>query len=483
MNGKVEFQDGTTLPISQVSNIVPSTAFQGEPHVQVCDQLLGQFQDRDSRHIFLNTLSKKSSRARAITALLFLARRTTNPLIRIESDVVEERFQPLFGDQVTLVFHGSPKSNALDRFEIVRFLGKALLHTIFRFAGVFFSKRQGPTVIRAWVDSTDRAYRDQIDHHPLVVFPFFGSHLRQLKYLIRLVRQRRPFRVAGVPYRIRDLLAVAFFWNRRDQTITAAELHGFERLATRLIGAGIETIYTTDEYEVASFVLHERLIQSGIQSINRSHGIATYGPCVTYSVFRCHTESQAKFYQMRGSVGRFEIKPFQLNSRPLRRPDDTNYSPVFLYLMGNWRLAGKKFEEQLELTTIESLLQVSKKTSIPLILKAHPNMGRSHRRDLESRFGISIIDQVDQPLETAHPIVMTLLSSAYYDYFHWGPVIICRNNDLDPTLVYGDDVVTYHVGSEEADLEKYMSPEHWNQQMQTQLERAERTADLAPSKK
>ena len=164
----VEFRNRSTIQLASLIDDAPSTAFLGTTHVQVCEILASGMAPESLFKVYVNTLSKKSRKARAISALANLIRASEDPVVSVSSDFIDERFQNLLGKRVELNCSKKEARNSLDKVEIFRFLGKALLHLLFRLFGSLSRLRKFDAVVRAWVDTTDRTYPEQIDSHVLL---------------------------------------------------------------------------------------------------------------------------------------------------------------------------------------------------------------------------------------------------------------------------------------------------------------------------
>ena len=470
MLGMVEFSSGKSLPLQDLVDHVPSTALMGETNVVVSELLAKDtfVDDLDARRVFINAVSRKSPRSRAVSALITLCHYGDDPVTRVESDFIDDRFAELLGPEVQLACHPAGRLNLLPRQEVFRFLCKSVCHRIVNFLGSLFASPKGDSIVRAWVDTTDATFPEEVQEYPLLIFPFTRRISRQIQYLRQCRELKREVVLTGIPYRLRDMIRVALDWKNRDRHITLAEKNGFERMADRWIRAGVKNVFTTDEFEVASCILHDRLRQSGVRTVNRSHGVSTYGPYVSYSVFRCHTIQQIEFYGSRGDVGQFELVSRRLPKRLRIASADTAYDPVFIYLFGSWQRAGKLYEAKLELESALTLARVSRSCGIPMIGKAHPNTTDA---EIEARSQALSIDMAhDLPeLENRHPIFLTLLSSAYFNYLDRGPVLIFTDNLIRPQVVFGDQIETVPISNAGDSLCPYLAADHWIQTFERQI--------------
>ena len=473
MLGTVEFSNGTTFPLQEIFDRVPSTAYMGSTHVNVAELLArGAFEnDLQARQVYINAICRKSPRARAASALIALTRDGADQVARVESDFIDERFAPLLGPDVELVCHRRRSRNLLKRVEIVRFLGKAVCHRLLNFIGSLQRQANPESVVRAWVDTTDATFPREVEKFPLLIFPFTRRISRQLKYIQKCRRRKRKILFTGIPYRLRDMVKVALDWKGRDRNIIVAETRAFQRMADRLIRAGIRNIYTTDEFEVASCVLHGHLKQSGVQSINRSHGVSTYGPFVSYTVFRCHTQQQIEFYGDRGSVERFELKNWGTPQRE-RLQLLGEYDPVVVYLLGSWARAGKKYEAQLEATAVRELARAAQALGIPVIGKAHPNTTDAKIDELSRSLKVPVARTLPD-ISNQHPVFFTLLSSAYFDFLNRGPVYIFKDGLIRPEVLFGDQIETVDASSLHPTLSRFEDATYWQQAFQKQLAKYE----------
>ena len=481
MSGFVELACGQRRKITSLIADVPSTVFLTNAHVQVCQKLAGDLRDGNAHSVLVNLLVKRSVKAKAISALSFLYENGLLDIKRIESSIMGDQFREMFSQTIEWEYQPPAKATpALDFVEVRIFLGKVVANYLFRILGWFGDRQKCDTIVRAWVDTTDSTFSDLSGQEKYLVFPFFGGVKRQWKYIRRCRKEKRWFRFCGVPFGAVDALKIMLFPGKRDQLVPDAHVRAYSKLAKELISTGVNQIYTTDEFEAASHVLYRKLSEAGVRSENRSHGAATYGPYVWYDEFRCHTEGQVDFYSICGRVNQFKLR--KRHCPELSRLDGLpeTYRPVLIYLLGNWKNAGKAYEANVERNAVSKLVQCAQDLKLPIVLKSHPNLRTAERRKWNREFEVPVVE--DCELEDRHPVFLTLLSSSYFEYRKYGPTFAFSSETLRPDLLLGPGVQTVDLESDYSELEKFRFADHWEESFKRQNRLGDWKSEVTPNR-
>lgn len=175
---------------------------------------------------------------------------------------------------------------------------KTVAHWLFAMAG----KAQGwlPWAFRAsvyrkcYVDDIELVFDPEAADTLRAIYPFPLSLKRQLRYLRRLLHERRRFRLAGHGYMIRDVLHVLA---RRDiRSVMRLEARAQLRHARAIARGGYRRIEMSDEFNLGSLEFARMLRRAGVSHINRAHGVGKYLPVHAYEHFTTLTDLQEDFY-------------------------------------------------------------------------------------------------------------------------------------------------------------------------------------------
>jgi len=405
----IELVDGRRVPLALLPSLVPHACLTSAVHIEVCGRLArrGPVPD-ESRDVYVNMLFKRSDFAKQITALEALIRTGAFDVRRVTSTFIDDDFSDLLGEIEQVILPGTPR-NYLSRHHVGRFVLKACAHRLFR----LFRRRRfrADQVIRTWADISERVFGDLVETTSLLVYPFSGNRMRQLRYLWRSRQLGRNYSLMGLPYRMSHVIRLLLSGNGRDRLLVESEIDGYRRHADELLACGIKKLYTTDESEAASGRLHGALIDDGVHCVNRGHGVAVYGPFVRYSHFSFYDRLQHLRYAQLGKFDTFDTKAGANNrNTPPSRPGE-NYSPAVIAIQGNWHQAEKHYEEQFEEQAYRSAGSVCRELNLPMFLKLHPDTNGRTRRRLVSKLEIPHIDHLDE-LKGRQPIFLNTAVNA-----------------------------------------------------------------------
>ncbi|MEM9056555.1 MAG: hypothetical protein AAGD86_03710, partial [Pseudomonadota bacterium] len=339
-------EDSRRLALRDLPDSVPSSSFMSDRHVAVCRRLASDQELSEAlRPVYLNLLVTQSRRARELTALATLIDRGELAVRTLVSSVVSDDFVELLGGAVAIERRRRSRRPALiDRSRALRFVAKGLVHRLYRL--VRRRPLTGTAFVRAWVDTTELAFGDEVRSATRLLYPFGGSPGRQLRYALACKRAGRAFSAMGIPYRLSDLAGIALRLSERDRRIAGAEHAAFAAHAEELQRAGVGTLFATDEFDAAAHVLHGALRASGVACINRAHGIAVYGPHVSYTRFHVLSQRQRAYYARYGDVETFAVGSLAADG-PTAGATPSG-APVAVFVLGNWRRTGKRYEAHFE---------------------------------------------------------------------------------------------------------------------------------------
>ena len=468
MGDTVRLRQGEIIPLMPLRHQVPHAAFQGELHADVCERIAAlRSLSPENHRTYVNLLFKRSDHAKAITALVQLTRAGHLDPVEVRSRFASAGFADLLEGRVAFSSNVAQPGAAIGVAHLGRFATKVFAHWVFRLLGR--GGLHSRSVIRAWVDSTDAAYPREVESAAMLIYPYAISARRQLRYLWHCRKQRRYMSLMGLPFRARDVLRV--FLDRRDWEvrIVECERRAFLDHASDIEAMGAEVVYTTDEFEAAACEFHQELERRGIRTVNRSHGVAVYGPYIFYSEFWFLNRSQRSFYLRRGRVSDCRYLRVLPESLTFPVPHEDAYRPGVVYLQGNWAHATKRYEAAFERDAIRAAQAACDKLGLPFVVKLHPNCGRLGRRGLNPRAGIKTVKDMDS-VQISHPIFLSIGSSAIYTYLERGPVQLLVDDLSHPKESFWRDIDGLRP-EELADLlEGLRTPAAWSNQHRRQVE-------------
>lgn len=458
MSGHLELRDGSIVSLASLPRRVPHPTFQGPLHAEVAERLVTELAVPAELHrVYVNFVTKKSSRAKQLSALVALARAGRVAPAKVVSDFIGPGFADLLPEGVRIERSEPPAANLIDRAQLPREWAKLLLHRTFRLLGPW--RRPAPHVLRAWVDTSDAMYPKEVEQARLLVYPFDKNPARQLRYLWTCWRAGRSFALAGYPLRARKLLRATLERGRRDRLLVDTEASAARAHAEELLALGVERVSTTDEFEVAACELHDRLGQSGVTSVNSSHGVAVYGPYASYSHFRFFNDLQRDFYAGRGRFDDSSVRHGVADATAApRAPED--FAPVLVLIQGNWARAGKHYEAEFEAQVTAAASRTADACGLPFVVKRHPNARRPRPWSRPDAGAPPTIDRIEEA-PGRHPVFVNTLSSACYELAKRGPVLFAADGLLDPRGTFGPDIHCVHVDALADEIQRFREARYW----------------------
>ncbi len=469
----LETVTGKHIKLADLPRRVPSTTFMGDTHVEVCERLAQGIELPPRYHgTYVNLLVRKSTTTRQITSLIELQRAGRLEIRAIHAGASLERCSDLFDGDISIQLYPEPQGQLIDYKEACAFVKKFAIHHLFRL--LRRRRLKTSTAIRGWVDTADQIYPDLVKATPLLVYPFKARPWRQIQYVRQCLRERRNFSLMGVPYRFHNLVRMLISSRNRDRVMVFTEASSAEKHADELLALGVKFLYEMCEYELAGYLMHEKLIDQGVRTQNTAHGVAVYGPYVRYNLFACYNQLQKRFYQAKGKVDQFQYIPNIPADAVAIPTSEQTFQPVVVYLQGNWRQAGKVYEAELETNVLKNLRTVCEKIGLSLLVKVHPNLTPENENQLRTELKVTTTRTLECE-KTTHPIFLTLLSTSYYSYMAQGPIAIVTDDILRPESLFGDGVPSSHVDHLEEYLQPFRQSSHWaachSQQIEEELSR------------
>jgi hypothetical protein len=194
------------------------------------------------------------------------------------------------------------EARTLGRRTVLVTLAKVLVHWLFLLLGKLALPVRGRTGLivyrKAYVDDIELVYDVEQPSVLRAVYPFPVSVRRQLRYLGHLRHRGYPWRLAGNPY---DLIDVLRFLRRRDlRSLQRLESRAQIRGARSVVQAGFHTVQLSDEFDLGSLDFCRTLRRYCLHVVNSAHGVGKYLPVHAYQEFRVLTDRQREYYLATG---------------------------------------------------------------------------------------------------------------------------------------------------------------------------------------
>ena len=454
--------DGRKVLLSDIVRETSFDLYQTQVHYEICRTLSERAgTDPTTRKVLENIYVLKSSQTRAASALVAYMSSTATPIACIGVNSSVRSLLPasvLTG--VSLADWRGPASQYVAFGHVALLIAKSILHRVFR---CFERKRQpGGTVVRGWVEVTAQMYPAEIQQGRLLIYPFALNVARQLRFILRCRRTGIDFSLAGQPYPLVRAFRMLFARVPHDMILAELEVIANQRHAEELLRERPQCLFTSDEFEAASFVLHDRLIAGGIRVVNTAHGVGNYCPHISYSEFRVLSDSQHAFYVKRNpSVQYTLLGSMPSRTMPLEPYRASLQKPAMLVLIHQpFEDSRLPAEAQAQRRLDVVLSEVARRLSIEYAIKMHPNHRSKQIGRAKAAFnGKPIYDWAT--LGAWRPIFVTINSTAFFDARGIAPVLVYAAPTFEPSLYFPQPFLTITVDAAEQTLRRLLSPLGW----------------------
>lgn len=312
---------------------------------------------------------------------------------------------------------------------------KVLAHWLFRVAGRLSGPRiaPGPTYRKCYVDDIELVFDPAEAGVLRAVYPFPINLARQRRYLAFLRRSGHPFRLAGYPYRGRDLLALL---RRRDvRTLMRMESRAQIRHAAEVAGLGYRTVQLSDEFDIGSLDFCRLLARRSVRVVNSAHGVGKYLPVHAYQEFHVLTHKQREYYRA--------VHPCRYSLRALNdraaRPETANErvragSTVDLVFLSQSFAGVSEIIAANEARVVARLRDAfAQDARVRLLYKAHPN--RETPQPPEGFTNLADIAPVNARPGT---IYVSFFSTCQIDPSFKGRKVLLRGELIHPEIAFDD---------------------------------------------
>ena len=431
---------------TMVPPIVMQTAEHANQSVRLGDRVANQGGLSEvERKVLVNLYRRHSDGIRALVGLSFLvSRRAIRPddCLTIETpleDSVADRLRHDFPN-IHLRHEPRPAGRALGTApNKVRVGLKILAHWLFRALGVATRSRLAHhegQLVRSWVEVSQSLFGKEKGQLTLV-YPFPLKVRRQLRYVTALSRLGRPFSFEGYPYSLRRYLR----WLLLGKDVDLARLEASAAIehARELVARySPRHVLTTDEFEVASVALNDRLRAHGVFVENHAHGVGIYSVYVSYDRFVVLTAAQKGFYSTFNECSEYRME---------RRACAERWSGgcKTLVMVDQVLQRDGSAVELHQNSIVDALIDCGARFNVEVVVRVHPNSRVKRRyREAEVSYYEGDLEALDRPAFFA------MYSTAYLTFTQWGPTHLVESDTFDPAMVYGRGERIVHLSQLES---------------------------------
>ena len=286
--------EGRVMSLAEIRSRYSLSIFQTELFYATCEYMAKKAGASGIAYkVLTNLYALKSSRIKDLASLLYFLQEEGNTCVQI--NVYEDTvgllhvFRPEL--MLRVVSLGRNRSPYLARSTLFFIVLKVVLHRLFR--AFSLGSLKAASVVRGWVEVTESMYKAQFASSMLLLYPFPYGVARQFKFFRACKKSGLRVRLAGLPYRWLHVPRLLFSSHGSALSVVEAEVQAYTDYADELLTQGVRKVYTSDEFEVASVALYERLIENGVEVVNTAHGVGLYAPFVAYTEFHGVNLAQA----------------------------------------------------------------------------------------------------------------------------------------------------------------------------------------------
>lgn len=454
--------DGVCVALDDIARETSFDLYQTDLHYQICRTLARQRGNDDvSRKVLENLYALKSDVARRATALVTYVDTSAVAIASIRvSPAVRSMLPPRWAERFHFENWDGPAGPYVAWNHVALLLAKAVLHRLFRL--LMRKSDEAALIVRAWVEVTAAMYPAEIRSGRVLIYPFALNVRRQLKFVRWCHAERLNLSLAGLPYPLGSILADIMCRKPNDQILASAEIKANARHALELLGLAPRQLFTSDEFETASFVLYDSLVSSGVEVINTAHGVGNYCPNIVYSEFRVVTPSQQAFYSARHPSIRYTPLPTAHRQiKGLPHYQQARGKPVALVLVHQpFESSPLKAEESAQWALDNELQRIALTRCVEYRVKMHPNY-HGPRDGVGSRSlqGPPVFAWSD--LSVFRPIFVTINSTVFFDCRGIGPMLVYAGLTFRPNLYFPEPFMPITLSDAEHVVSQLLPEDAW----------------------
>ncbi len=397
----------------------------------------------DLLKVYSNLLFLKSEKTKVLFYLHQLDEKGILDTVQVDF-ISSDTFGSLFSNRVKIK-DGTPNGNLVSRKILPKLILKYLANKVFFLLKAKIKKQK---VIKAWVEITEKIYKDELSDSQILIYPFPLKLHRQLSYVYKKKKKSEKIGLMGVPYKIAPLLRAIFSKSYDKHVATFEQLGAIEQAEYYAKQRGLKQIFTTEEFEVGSYTFAKLLGENNIDVINSCHGLSVYAPFVSYAKFNLINKKQKELYSVFNEGLNFEMmyaQDYKPSPIPIER--------IVFVDQGDLTKFGLYYEAILREKTLGKLNELGKIKNVPIQIKMHPNTKQKEANRVINKFkNLPLPKQLN--IDSKTTIFITLYSTAYYDFRKMGNFVFIKDDMFDPSFFFGPEIDTIDIGNLESHLEQ-----------------------------
>ncbi len=436
-------KNGSLIEMHTLLKCVPLSIFESRNHVETCLVLSAErYAFEDSRKkLYVNLLMTSSLVARYITAIWFLVCKGSRhdfSLLKLPCNIYSLCDWDVFFDKkLTVCSDNTALTSFLNKPKFLNLFLKVLGHRCYRLLGFLLHrkvKRSG-SIVRCYVEVTERLFREQMRHSLCVFFPFPLKWTRQFAFYKYCRAKGYDVAVSGIPYSFKEMWAI-YVGAFRDDKLLGFEYSAYKKHGQELSQLDIVAYYTEDDYIPASFLVADELKENGCHVTHMSHGVGQRIPYVSATSFYVLTQVQKKCYE---TWSHHKILNLGFQKLNLSLSKAGNYKEVkFIFIHQNFEDNNIAYEGSLQRKIIASLERLSQSTQTQVYIKWHPNT----QIHVDTRLATCL----DFPSDSSTlNVCLTLNSTTYYTRAQFDLFIFIGDDLCNPYDMMEDNLLFYHV--------------------------------------
>ncbi|MFX4233897.1 hypothetical protein ACOL24_08610 [Aliarcobacter butzleri] len=430
-----------TIKLNVLKDRTPSLIYSSSLYDQICFNIakkrIADIESDDFK-LYVNLLLLKSKKVKELTSLIYLITHNILDVKEIYCDYIEASF---FNDFISSEYNirynlSFKKYNLIDtKYKYFIFPVKMILHRFYRILKNKVEYKK--SFIKTYVEDTIKFYPEHIDNSTIFIYPFNLNFNRQRKF-IKYCKEKYKgsYSLMGNPYSLSSYLFTLINKKGSDISVLDAEKKAYLKHSKELLNLNIKKLYTLDEFEAASFIMNTDLIKNNIFVQNKTHGVGGYCLYLNYSILEVYTSKQYERYK--------EWNPYlNISFQKLNIPTHKKYKNEkvkIVFMHGNMKACGLNYEEELEQKIIIKLKEISSRLNIEYFIKFHPNTTKETKLEYK-HLNIKEMGSIEQ---INNPLFITIFSTSFYDFLKFGPFIFLSDDFLDPSYIFGKDILSFY---------------------------------------
>lgn len=471
MQGFVELANGEVHGFDHFVADVPRVLTRSPLMIEICEMLAKRLQLEESEHkVYVNLLATHSEVVTKLSAVLSLAMAGQIDIRKFVGPLDPEDLGPLIENKFEIERLSGSTPPLIDKFQLFRFLVKLGLHKLYRLWPR--GKQSTDMAVRTWIETSETMFPEVFAKGTVLIYPFYSNLRRHLTYFRRCLRNLDHVQPIGLPYQIFRFLGDWIRTGDRDLAIVRAETRAYQKHADEIARYATRSLFSGDEFESGTVGLAEALRSKGIRVRNLAHGLSFGAPYGGYSEFEVFNTAQQMYYGLKSPNTEFTVRSRRTAPAEDNLEKGDLFRPVLVFLHSTYHKDGLRAEHRQQKNLAIAAKDVSRELGIDYFMKAHPNTDSKGLFFFEKELKIPVVwSLADMP--PGHPIFLTVVTTAFYDFCSQGPFIFVNESCLPLDTVYGFDPGACTIAELKSRVNMLCHEETWVQVKQEQGKQVE----------